>query len=139
MKDSRAAAALLLALAFSACAGPRSRVKKHQAEFDAYPPAVQRKILDGQVDVGFTDRQVALALGRPDRIYSRKTAGGQQEVWAYGVGAGPRVGVGFGFGGHMGPGFYGSGIAVEPPVDRGARLRVVFQNGVVVAVESRQG
>ncbi|HEX4048121.1 MAG TPA: hypothetical protein VH309_09825 [Elusimicrobiota bacterium] len=139
MKASRGAQALLIVLALAACAGPRSRVKKHRGEFDSYPPAVQRKILAGQVEVGFTDRQVALALGRPDRIYSRTTAAGRQEVWAYGVGPGPRVGLGFGFGGPMGPGFYGSGISVAPPVERGARLRVVFKNGVVVAVESREG
>ena len=78
--------AALIAAALAGCAGPRQRIKKHQAEFDSYTPEIQQKIRAGQVDVGFTDRQVALALGRPDRVYSRKTAsadriGLRQRAW----------------------------------------------------------
>lgn len=136
-------AAALLAAAFAACAGPRSRIKKSRAEFDSYPAAVQQKILAGQVDVGFTDRQVAMALGRPDRVYARKTAAAQQEVWAYGgPGDGPRAGIGMGLamGAPGGPGFYGGGVglATDPEIDRGERVRIVLQDGVVVAVESRR-
>ena len=138
MNFRRFTAAALFAAALAACAGPQSRIKKHQAEFDAYPPAVQQKIRDGQVEVGFTDRQVALSMGRPDRTYTRKTASAQQEVWAYGVG-GSRVGVGLGLGMGGGPGFYGGGVSVasDPEIDRGERTRIVFQDGVVVSVESR--
>jgi hypothetical protein len=140
MNAERLLLAGLLAAALAACAGPSSRIKKRQAEFDAYPADVQAKIRAGQVDVGFTDQQVALALGRPDRIYERKTANAQQEVWAYGGAYGSRVGVGFGLGMGGGPGFYGGGVGVEtePGIDHGERTRVVLQNGVVVAVESRQ-
>ena len=141
MKSSRLAAAALIEAALAACAGPSSRIKKHQADFDSYPPKIQEMIRAGQVDVGFTDQQVSLALGRPDRVYSRKTAAAQQEVWAYGGGgAGPRVGVGVGMGGGAGPSFYGGDIALEsePDIDRGERVRIVFQNGVGVAVESRR-
>ena len=139
MKVSRLATAALFALALAACAGPQPRIKKHQAEFNSYPPVIQQKIRAGQVDVGFTQQQVALALGRPDRAYARKTATADQEVWAYGGGgAGPRVGVGVGMGGGAGPSFYGGDIALEsePDIDRGERVRIVFQNGVVIAVEN---
>jgi hypothetical protein len=132
MKASAFTAAALLAAALAACSGPKSRIREHQAEFDAYPPAVQRKIRAGQVEVGFSPRQVALALGRPDRIFTRKTAAVDQEVWSYGVGE-TSVGFGVGFGG--GP--VGIGVAASPPVERGARMRVVFQNDVVVSIESR--
>jgi hypothetical protein len=142
MKLERLLLAALFATALAACAGPSSRIKKRQAEFDAYPADVQKKIRAGQVDVGFTDQQVALALGRPDRIYARKTAAAAQEVWAYGGAYGSRVGVGLGLGLGMGagPGFYGGGFSVEsdPGIDHGERTRVVLQNGVVVSVESRQ-
>jgi hypothetical protein len=141
MKTKRYLLAALILAALAGCAGPRERIKKHQAEFDAYSPEVQQKIRNGEVDVGFTDRQVALALGRPDRVYSRKTAAADQEVWAYGGGGpGPRVGIGLGMGAGAGPGFYSGGLAVatEPDIDRGERVRIVFQNGVVVAVESRR-
>ena len=130
-------AAAAFAAALAACAGPQSRIKKHQAEFDSYPPAVQQKIRAGQVDTGFTDRQVALALGRPDRVYARKTASAQQEVWAYG-GAGPHVGIGVGVGLGAGPLGGGIGVDSEPEIDRGESIRVVLQNGAVVAVESRR-
>jgi len=143
MRVPRLLAAALFTTAVAACAGPSSRIKKSQAEFDAYPPAVQQKIRAGQVDVGFTDRQVTMALGRPDRIYTRKTAAASQDVWAYGgPGDGPRVGVGMGLGmgTAVGPGFYGGGVglATEPEVDRGERVRVVLHDGIVVAVESRR-
>jgi hypothetical protein len=141
MKTKRYLSAALIVAALAGCAGPPQRIKKHQAEFDAYSPEIQQKIRAGQVDVGFTDRQVALALGRPDRVYSRKTTTADQEVWAYGGGGpGPRVGIGLGIGAGAGPGFYSGGLSVasEPDIDRGERERVVFQNGVVIAVESRR-
>ena len=124
----------MFAAALAACAGPQSRIKKHQAEFDSYPPAVQQKIRAGQVDVGFTDRQVALAMGRPDRVYAQKTATARQEVWLYG--GGPHVGMGMGFGMGIGPG----AVVVDsgPDIDPGERVRVVLQDGVVVSVEDRR-
>jgi hypothetical protein len=140
MNAGRLLLTALVATVLAACAGPSSRIKKHQAEFDSYPADVQRKIRAGQVDVGFTDQQVALALGRPDRIYERKTAAVQQEVWAYGGSYGSHVGVGFGFGMGGGPGYSAGGVMIDPGpgIDHGERVRVVLQNGVVVAVESRQ-
>jgi hypothetical protein len=129
------------ALALAACSGPQSRVKKHQAQFNSYPPEIQQKILSGQVDVGFTEQQVSFALGQPDRIYVRKTAMGEQEVWAYGgEGLGPQVSGGLGMTAGAGPGFYSAGVPVEsePDVDLRERVRVVLQKGVVIAVETRR-
>src|SRR5258708_4829348 len=97
MKSSVMLRCAVFASILSACASPQSRIKRHQAEFDAYPTAVQQKIRDGQADVGFTSEQVALALGRPDRRYTRKAAAATQEVWVYGYGSGvTSVGLGFG-------------------------------------------
>lgn len=140
MNVERLILAALLAAALGACSGPASRIKKHQAEYDSYPADVQQKIRAGQVDVGFTDRQVAMALGRPDRIYARKTTDVQQEVWAYGGSYGSHVSVGFGLGTGGGPGYTAGGVMVDPGpgIDHGERVRVILQSGVVVAVESRQ-
>jgi hypothetical protein len=140
MKAERPLLAVMLAAALAACAGPASRIKKHQAEFDAYPSDVQKKIRAGQVDVGFTDQQVALALGRPDRIYTRKTETSQQEVWAYGGSYGSSVGVGLALGTGGWPGYTSGGVVLDsgPGIDHGERTRVILQNGVVVSVESRQ-
>jgi hypothetical protein len=135
--------AALIAASLAACAGPQSRIKKQQTLFDAYPPAVQQKIRDGQADVGFTKEQVTMALGRPDRTYTRKTAAAEQEVWAYGVSdGGPRLSLGFGMGFGGGAGMSAGGIGVEtgagPEGDDRARVRVVFQDGKVFSVESRR-
>ncbi len=141
MKASRLISAACCALALAACSGPQSRVKKHQAEFDSYPPEIQRKILAGQVDVGFTDQQVSLALGRPDRVYTRKTETGEQDVWAYGgEGLGPQLTGGLGMTAGAGPGFYSAGIPIEsePDVDLRERVRIVLRKGVVIAVETRR-
>jgi hypothetical protein len=138
MKREAFLAAALIAAGLAACAGPQDRIKRHQAEFDSYPPAIQQKIRDGRADVGMTKEQVALAMGRPDRIFTRKSAAEEREVWAYGTErprAGLDIGVGMGMG--PGPGAFAGGVGVEEDGE-GALVRVVFQGGVVAAVETRQ-
>ena len=129
---------IIAAFVAAGCASPKYRIRRHQAAFDSYPPAVQKEIREGQVEVGFTPEQVEMALGRPDRRYDRKTAAAAQDVWAYGGSVSPRLGLGFG----MGSGGVGGGLGVDTGVDTGfggdERVRVVFQNGVVVSVESRK-
>ena len=126
---------LLAAVALAACASPQSRIKKNRTEFDSSPPAIQRLIQDGQVDVGFTKKQAMIALGRPDRVYTRKTAAATQEIWAYGQAGRSHFGfsLGMGFGG--GPIGLGTGIGIGPEADMQDRLRVVFQDETVVSVE----
>jgi hypothetical protein len=138
--SSRRRSAFFAAFALlAACASPQSRIKAHRAAFDAYPPAIQRKISDGIADVGFTREQVQLALGTPDRRYARKTADAEQEVWGYGAARGASslgFGLGFGMGG-LGT-TVGMGTEVGPGGPPEERVRVVFQDGAVVSVESRQ-
>lgn len=129
---------LLLALLFSACASPASRIKKNRAAFDSWPPAVQAAVREGRADVGFTKEQVETALGKPDRVYTRKEGGAEQEVWSWGT-ASPRTGVGFGVG--IGSrGGYGGGIGVGTGdgYAREESARVVFQGGSAISVESRK-
>jgi hypothetical protein len=117
--------ALLLVLAAAACSTPKSRIRRHQSEFDAYPPEVQQKIRAGAVAPGFTHEQVSIALGSPDRVRTRKLPDGEQEVWVYGIGA-PRPNVGL----VAAPGAY-----VEPGVGADELLRVIFENAAVVRIE----
>lgn len=127
------AATLLLA----ACASPETRIKKNQAAYDSWPPETQASVKAGKAEVGFTAEQVKVALGKADRIYTRKTAEAVQEVWAYGRG-GARTGVGFGFGMGGGNSSYGLGVGVGGPEHRDDdRVRVVFEGGKVVSVETR--
>lgn len=135
MRLARLVGMTALAAVLAGCETTQSRIRRRRAEFDSYPPEIQKMIRDGRVEVGFTQEQAALALGRPDRIDSRETAQGVQEVWAYGVES-AQVGFGFGLGG---PGYIGTGVDVAPaPSQGGARLRVTLQNGVVVSVERRR-
>ncbi|MDP3544387.1 MAG: hypothetical protein Q8T11_18135 [Elusimicrobiota bacterium] len=130
---------LMLGAALAACSSPQSRIKKNQAAFDAYPPAVQGAIRQGTVEIGFTDEQVVMALGKPSRVYSQKTAGANQEVWEYGVGGGPSVGLGFGMSSMGGGSGYGTSVGVaSDSMDPRAKTRVILQNGVVVSVERRE-
>lgn len=66
-----------------ACATPESRIKKHQDVFDTFPPDVQERVRDGKIDVGDTKDMVFIALGNPDREYTRRTASGIMTVWSY--------------------------------------------------------
>ena len=137
MGRGRRAAALAALLLAAACAGPRERVRRHQAQFDAYPAEVRAKILAGEAAVGFTEDMARLALGPPDLVYDRETADGRSVVWAYeeerrfpefGAGACPVPGEPF--------------CWVRPvclPGERGwsvERLRLVFRDGKVSAVET---
>lgn len=136
MRLSRLVGLAAVAAALAACESAQTRIRKHQAAFDAYPPEVQKKIQEGRVEIGFTREQVAIALGRPDRVYTRRTATTAQEIWVYGLGgAGSRFGFGMAFGG---PAFIGSSVEVGPDYRDDARLRVVFENASVVSLESRQ-
>lgn len=132
---------LAAAAALAACQSPQSRIKKDQAAFDAYPPEVQSAIREGRVEAGFTPEQVAMAIGRPERIYTEKTAASMRETWEYGVGSGSSAGFGPGIAsyGNGGGSAYGAGVGVGPDVpDPRARLRLVFENGKVVGVKRRE-
>lgn len=97
------------------------------------PAEVQQQIKAGEVAVGFTQQQVTLARGKPDRIGRRTTATGAEEVWTYTRRA-SGLGIGLGVGG--GSGGMGGGVGVStggraPDVE----MRVIFSGGVVTAVE----
>ena len=122
-------------LVLAGCATTDSRIKDHQAGFDAAPPAVQAKIKAGQIDVGFTTEQVTMALGKPDRSYTRTTARGTSDIWAY-ADHKPRFSLGIGVVGGGGSTMVGSGVAIGTGGDRyDDKLRVVFEGGRVVAIE----
>jgi len=83
MKTNKCLLALLLTGLLAGCATPASRIKKNQEVFDTYPPAVQDTIRKGLVEPGFTEEMVYLALGAPDRKYTRITPTRSISVWSY--------------------------------------------------------
>lgn len=73
----------LLLLVLAGCATPESRIQKNPAMFDALTPEVQEQVRKGQIAVGFPEDAVFLALGKPDRMYTRQTESGTTEIWSY--------------------------------------------------------
>jgi hypothetical protein len=134
-------AALALLLLAAGCSTVSSRIAKNRALFDSWPPAVQEKVAAGQVDVGFTTEQVRIALGEPDRVWTRTTMDGTSEVWSY-RDRGPRVGFGVGVGMGSWGGRHGSFGGVSLGTGTGYRddekLGVVFDRaGHVSTLETR--
>lgn len=127
----------LTAATFSACSSPDNRIKSHQSTFDHLSAQDQGKIRGGQVDVGFTEEMVIMALGEPDRRYSRTTSAGTTDVWAYRDRA-PKISLGLGIGGGGGSTGVGGGIGLSTGGDRSDdRLRIIFDQGKVSAIERR--
>lgn len=129
-----------LAAALAACSTPESRIRKNRAAYESWPPEVQALVKQGRVDVGFTAEQVRVALGKPDRVYTRKTADSVQEVWSYGRGGGGSTSLGIGVGSGGGGASYGFGVGVGGPgyYPEDDRVRVVFESGRVASVEARE-
>ena len=130
---------LLVVALLAACSSTGSRIRDQQSAFDSYPAEVQQKIRAGQVDVGFTQEQVRLALGEPDRRYTQQTAKGESQVWAYsksssgisfGLGVGG-IGASSGVGGGVGVSSNGGGSGDD-------KLRVTFDAGRVTVIERTQ-
>jgi hypothetical protein len=65
------------------CATPESRIKEKPEVFALFPPEVQANVKAGKIDIGYDKDMVYIALGKPDREYTRTTAEGTTEVWSY--------------------------------------------------------
>lgn len=126
----------VVVLSAGCVSSPKSRIAKNQTAFDAYPADVQTALRRGEVKVAFTPEQVKIALGAPDRVITRTSAGGQEEVWVY-RDANPRFGLGFGIGIYGGSNSVGGGIGVGTGVAEFADeyLRVILTAGRVSGVE----
>ena len=122
----------LLFLNLVGCSTPESRVKDNEALFKTLSPEDQGKIRGGHIDIGFTPEMVTMALGDPDRRYTRTTAQGVDQVWAY-KDRSPNVSFGLGVGG----GGTALGLGVASGDRRDDRARIIFHDGRVVAIERR--
>lgn len=80
----RQIAALALAAAcLVGCATPESRIKKNPEAFASLAPDVQENVRQGKIDLGYSPAAVEIALGAPQRQYTRRTAEGDRMVWSY--------------------------------------------------------
>jgi hypothetical protein len=132
------AACVLIA---AGCSTVDSRIAKNRELFNSWPAAVQDKVAVGQIDIGFTPDQVRMALGDPDRVFSRTTADGTSQVWSYRDRV-PRFGFGIGVGtgsfGRRGGSFGTLGVAMGGGYHDDEKLGVVFDSaGHVSSIETR--
>lgn len=130
------------ALLVAGCSTVDSRIAKNRAAFNTWPAPVQDKVVQGRIDVGFTPDQVRVALGEPDRVWSRTTADGTSQVWSY-RDRGPRfsfgVGVGMGSFGRHGGSFGSIGVGTGTGYYDDEKMGVVFDpSGRVSSIETRQ-
>jgi outer membrane protein assembly factor BamE (lipoprotein component of BamABCDE complex) len=116
--------AVLLVL-LPGCSTTESRIAGHRASFDQWPPSVQQRVSTGQIDIGFTQEQVRVALGEPDHVFARTAANGSFEVWSY-ADRGPHFSFGIGMGSFGRHSAYGGGVVVGGPTYPEEKLRVIF-------------
>lgn len=83
MKSSLALLSLAVALALTGCDTIDKRIEKNPEIFAAQDTPTQERIKKGEVDVGFTQDAVYLALGAPDEKKTKVTAAGREDTWFY--------------------------------------------------------
>jgi|UniRef100_UPI00404914AB hypothetical protein len=138
MKTTLSSLLLAITLVLGGCASVDSRINQNKAVFNEWSPEVQATIRAGRVDLGFTPKQVKVALGEPDRIFTRTTEEGTAEIWAY-YDKKPKFSLGLG----VSSGGYGSGVGGGVAYDRHDErfedaVRVVLMQGKVTAVEMKK-
>ena len=74
-------------LFLSGCLTPEARreqrISRNPDLFYSFPEAIQEKVRRGEVDIGFDEDMVRLAVGSPDRVSRRKNADGELVNWQY--------------------------------------------------------
>lgn len=68
---------------FSGCSTPEARINKNPEAFAKLTTEDQQRIREGKVAIGFTPEMVKLALGEPDKVFTRTDANGVNESWSY--------------------------------------------------------
>jgi hypothetical protein len=72
-------AALLLA----GCSTPDTRIRANPEVFNRLSAEEQDLIREGRVAIGFDQEMVRLAVGDPDRVWTRTDQDGASESWSY--------------------------------------------------------
>ncbi len=130
------------------CQSIDSRIKEKPEVFASVDKATQDKIKQGIIDLGFTEDLVYVALGAPDQKRETINATGKSVTWIYNTYYDRYDGTGF-------AGYHRS-VYYDPylrayrmyyrPVfadsyiqEKEERIRIVFQNGKVTAIEQAKG
>lgn len=70
-------------IALTGCATPAARIRRNPEMFAAFPPEVRKNVEQGVIDLGYSKEMVFIALGSPDRDYTRVSTEAETEVWSY--------------------------------------------------------
>lgn len=127
----------------SGCSTPQKRARNYPELMAALSPEEREMVEAGEVQVGFSEEMVLVALGEPDRRFTQRSASGEREIWVYytarrptgvslGVGAGMARGRSSGYGGGVSVGT-GSQSRLEE------RYRLVFEDRRVVEIARTSG
>ncbi len=134
--------ALFFAAVFlTSCNTVEHRIERNWSTFQSFPEDVRKNIRQGRVDIGYTKEMVRIALGEPDRVYTRRTAEKKTEVWAYTERTvGSRMSIGFVLVPHVsssGSVYYHHRTAFVDGTDykEFERLRLEWKNNKVKAIE----
>ncbi len=139
-------AVVLSTMWLAGCSTPAARIRSNPDEFARLNLDQQALVRTGQVGIGMDMRAVELAVGKPDRIAVRTSAGGQTQIWRYVdyayynrgfLHSGPYGGWGRGGWGHHG--YYGSGYWADGyygfgPTRETIRLLIEFKDGTVSSI-----
>lgn len=122
------------------CSTPQTRIRNNPALFSSLSPGDQELIKEGKVAVGFTPEMVKLAVGEPDRIYTRTDANGKNESWVY-TSYSSRGGTMLYYRGYYHRWHPGAYAFFTDYNDREVleRYRVTFKEGKVLSIEEMSG
>ncbi len=122
------------------CSTPQTRIRNNPELFNSLAPSEQELIKQGKVAVGFTPEMVKLAVGEPDRVYTRTDSNGKNESWVY-TSYSSRGGTmiyyrGFYHRWHPGAYAYFADYTDREVVER---YRVTFKDGKVFSIDEMTG
>ncbi|HLS29007.1 MAG TPA: hypothetical protein VK041_10180, partial [Opitutales bacterium] len=90
---------MMTLIVLGGCSTPQKRAREYPEMMAALSPEEREMVESGEVNVGFSEEMVLVALGEPDRRFTERSAGGEREIWVYYTAsrpAGVSVGVGAG-------------------------------------------
>ena len=80
-------ALIFLSVVLAGCITPEAQRERRIAEnielFYEFPEEVREAVRRGEVEIGFDEDMVRLAVGSPDRVSRRKNADGELVNWQY--------------------------------------------------------
>ncbi len=122
------------------CSTPETRIRNNPELFNSLAPGDQDLIKQGKVAIGFSPEMVKLAVGEPDRIYTRTDAAGRNESWVY-TSYTSRGGTMVYYRGYYHRWHPGAYAFFADYNDREVveRYRVVFKEGRVASIEEMSG